>query len=55
MNTRVVEPNGAQVLPPVDDQRATIPAWVGHLLCDADERTKYAAYTSLASELVVTS
>lgn len=45
--------SGAQVLPPVKDERATTPAWFAHLACDADLRKRAQAYADLASSLKV--
>jgi hypothetical protein len=51
--SRLVEPNGAQVLPPVSDSRSLFSAWVAHLAADADMRTKHVEYRAVAGELTV--
>lgn len=43
--------SGAQVLPPVSDQRATISAYHASCALDADHRTKYPAFRVVASGL----
>jgi hypothetical protein len=44
---------GAQILPPVDDERAVRGAWVAHLAANADMRTKFPLYRKLAAEFSV--
>lgn len=51
---RVVEEgSGAQVLPPIADQRATVTGYQVHCAADSDLRAKSMAYRSLAGRLVV--
>ena len=49
----VFEANGAQVLPDVDDERATVTSWAAHIACDADLRTSNPIWQGIASRLVV--
>ena len=49
----ITESNGAQILPPVGDERATVGAYFAHLAVDADLRAKSRAYTKLAETLRV--
>jgi len=50
---RLVETaTGAQILPPAVNERATITAWLGHLICDADQR-RYPEYAEIASRLTI--
>jgi hypothetical protein len=51
--SRVVEGNGAQVLPDVKDPQATVSAWSAHLAADADMRVKFGSYALLALSLKV--
>lgn len=51
--SRLVEPNGAQVLPPVADTRQTVSSWFAYSCTDADHRTKHATYRHLAAVLEV--
>ena len=51
--SRVLQANGAQVLPPSKDQQATVSAWSAHLAADADMRVKYGTYRALAAVLTV--
>ena len=51
--SRVVQGNGAQVLPAVGDPQATVSAWSAHLAADADMRVKYSSYALLALSLTV--
>ena len=51
--SRVVEGNGAQVLPPVTDPRATVIAWQAHLCADADLRALSVDHRELAATLFV--
>lgn len=51
--SRVVEGNGAQVLPPVRDPRSTVSSWEGHLAANADLRTKNAFTRHMAATLIV--
>ena len=51
--SRVVEGNGAQVLPPVSDARGTVPAWFAHLCADADLRALSVGHRELAATLIV--
>lgn len=50
--SRVLEPNGAQVLPPADDSRSTVSAYFALLAADGDMR-RHAAYRALAASLIV--
>lgn len=49
----LTEATGAQILPPVRDERATISAYYAHLAADADQRTKHPEYAALAAGLVI--
>ena len=49
----VVEANGAQVLPPTGDERATVTSWAAHLACDADLRRRNPIWHGIASRLIV--
>ena len=51
--SRVVQDNGAQVMPAVDDPQATVSAWSAHLAADGDMRAKYGTYRALAEVLTV--
>ena len=51
--SRVVQANGAQILPPAGDQRATVTMWVAQQCADADHRTKYPVYADVAAGLKV--
>ena len=51
----VFEANGAQVLPGVDDERATVTAWAAHIACDADLRRSSDIWLGIASRLVIKS
>jgi len=52
--SRVVErESGAQVLPPVKDQRATVASYHAHCLGSADLRTKSKAHAVLAGRLMI--
>lgn len=51
---RVIETaNGAQLLPPIKDEHATINAYISRLACDADLRTKAAPYREVAARMTV--
>lgn len=50
---RLLDANGAQILPPAEDSRATTSAWFAHLAADADMRTKHPEYAALAASLTV--
>lgn len=52
MTTVLVEANGAQVLPRVRDQRATVPAYAAWLACGADQR-RHPEWAGLAAGLHV--
>lgn len=52
--TVVIETGGAQILPPVGDERATVSAWAAHLAADADLRAKSPEYAALAASLFIT-
>lgn len=47
----LVQASGAQILPEVRDQRATISGYHASLVLDADHRAKYPAYQVVASGL----
>ena len=49
----VFEANGAQVLPNVNDERATATAWCAHIACDADLRRTSDVWLGIASRLIV--
>lgn len=49
----VFEANGAQVLPNVNDERATVTAWAAHIACDADLRRTNDIWLGIASRLIV--
>ena len=49
----VLERNGAQILPPISDECATVTAWAAKQCADADHRAKHPVYAELASRLVV--
>jgi len=49
----VTESSGAQVLPNVNDERATVTSWAAHIACDADLRTSNPIWQGIASRLVV--
>ena len=49
----VVEANGAQLLPPTGDERATVTSWFAHTLCDADFRSHNPVARSIAARLIV--
>lgn len=51
--SRLVEPNGAQVLPPVSDSRSVFSAWSATLAADGDMRAKHVEYRAIADELLV--
>lgn len=52
--TRVVEAaTGAQILPPVGDERAHAAAWHAHGACDADLRRKSKPHAELAARLMI--
>lgn len=51
--SRIVQGNGAQVLPDVDDPQATIAGYFAHLAAEADLRVKYGTYRALAEALTV--
>ena len=52
--SRVVDEKGAQVLPDIADDRATVTGWFVHLAADGDMRVKHPEYATLAASLVVT-
>ena len=43
---------GAQLLPRVQDERATTPEYAAHLCCDADQR-RHPDYATLAKGLTI--
>ena len=47
------EASGAQVLPNVNDERATVTAWFAHIACDADLRRTNDIWLGIASRLIV--
>lgn len=47
------EQNGAQLLPRVGAQAATMSSWIAETCISADHRTKYAEYRVTAARLVV--
>lgn len=49
----LVDERGAQVLPPVGDERASVPAYFAHLACDADVRLVSEFWAELAGSLEV--
>ena len=49
----VFEANGAQVLPNVNDERATVTAWAARIACDADLRRTSDVWLGIASRLIV--
>ena len=49
----LTEATGAQILPPVNDESATVSAYYAHLAADADQRTKFPEYAALAGALEV--
>lgn len=49
----VVEASGAQVLPDVRDQRATITGWQAYCATNADLRSKSPIYYDLARRLFI--
>lgn len=50
----VIDPtNGAQLLPPINDERATFTAWTAHLAADGDLRTKRGVIAQVAANLTV--
>ena len=49
----VTESSGAQVLPNVNDERATVTAWCAHIACDADLRRTNDIWLGIASRLIV--
>lgn len=49
----VIEPNGAQLLPPVEDQRATVTGWQARCARDADLRTRSPLWREVASKLTI--
>ena len=51
--SRLIESNGAQVLPMVPDDRRTVSVWSAVLCLDGDQRTKHRVFRELAGELVV--
>lgn len=53
MSTRLVLANGAQILPPIGDVRATVSAWEAISACGADQRAKSASHRDLAAKLIV--
>lgn len=53
MSARVVQGSGAQVLPDVGDQRATVSTFHASTCIDADHRAKYPTYAELAASLIV--
>lgn len=53
MSTRLVQANGAQILPSISDPRATVTMWQAQSACNADQRAKSAAYRELAATLIV--
>lgn len=52
MTTVLVESDGAQVLPRVGDQRATVPAYAAWAACGADQR-RHPEWADLAAGLYV--
>lgn len=51
---RVVEAgSGAQLLPPIGDERATVAGWHAFCVLSADTRTKSKAHAALAGRLVI--
>lgn len=53
MTVLVERSTGAQILPPVKHDRATVSAWFAWLTCDADLRTKAKEYRELGNRLGV--
>ena len=53
MSTRLIQVNGAQVLPEVGDQRATVTGWVAFSAADADQRRRSSAYAEVAANLII--
>lgn len=51
--SRLVEANGAQVLPNIQDPQSTASGWAAHLAADGDMRAKHPEYASLAASLFV--
>lgn len=52
MSAVVIEATtGAQVLPEVRDERAITTAWIAHLACDADLRTRVPQFAAAATVL----
>ena len=49
----VTEASGAQVLPNVNDERATVTAWCAHIACDADLRRTNDIWQGIAWRLIV--
>lgn len=52
MSRAVEGATGAQILPPVGDERATVAAWHAHGACDADLR-RFKPYAELARRLMI--
>lgn len=49
----VLERNGAQILPPIGDECATVTAHAAQQCANADHRVKFPVYADLARRLVV--
>lgn len=49
----VVETSGAQVLPDMRDEQATVTGWEAHCAADADLRARFAPWKALAASLKV--
>ena len=51
--TRLLDSNGAQVLPPVNDPRAIVTGWVAVRCVDADLRVRSVVHRELAGHLFI--
>lgn len=52
--SRVIDMNGAQILPPVGDEKATVTMWEAQQCVSADHRAKHPVFVNLAETLTVT-
>jgi hypothetical protein len=53
MSLRVVQASGAQVLPPVNDPRATLSEYHAASCVDADHRRKSKVFAEMAASLII--
>lgn len=53
MSRAVESTTGAQILPPIGDERARAAAWHAHGACDADLRRKSKPHADLARRLMI--